>query len=162
MRIQHILVFFLAGVLMVSSAFARVDVGFSITTTVPASRVVAAPPPGYMTCYSVPSGVYNGIWVNRHRVCQYDDDRYAGSWVAGYWTCVHYRHSGACTRWAWVDSHWVEPGYDEFGIQVFEPHHHYHHDYHHGYRSERDGVEIQTGVPAGGVAFDIHEGFRGR
>ena len=127
-------------------AYAGVNVVISVA---PPVREVVQPPSGYMQCYEVPGGFNDGIWEDRHSICQYDNDQYGGSWIAGYWSCNHYRHNGVCMRWGWVPSHWVNAGRNEYGVRPFElrRYHHYHTKYDNHHRYER---EYHTDVPANG------------
>jgi hypothetical protein len=86
-------------VFVCSSAVADV----TVTLTPPPARERDMPPRGYLNCHMAPAGFYNGQWHNMHRVCKYP----GGVWISGYWQCLHYKHhSGICTNWGWVPSHW--------------------------------------------------------
>ena len=91
---------------------------FAIVSAAPPLRDHIAPPRGYITCYAVPPAFHGGIWINAHRVCEYNnrahDDR---MWVSGYWQCVRFRHmEGVCLSWNWMPGHWANPQVAEYGV----------------------------------------------
>jgi hypothetical protein len=83
------------------------------TTTViksptPAPQEAVTVPEGFWNCFTVEAGWYKNIWVDEHRVCQYQGAGFAGeAWIAGHWLCTKYKASeGICTKWEWSASHW--------------------------------------------------------
>lgn len=108
-------VLFIGTGLLCSVNAAEADVGVFISG-VPVQREVIGPPRGYQNCYVVPSGYSNGIWINTHRICEYDNSPDGGYWVAGYWQCSRYSRHGVCRDWYWQRSHWVRPGMVEYGV----------------------------------------------
>jgi hypothetical protein len=73
----------------------------------PAAREMVVAPEGYENCYVVGGGWYRGVWVHKHRVCQYKRLHEGSVWVDGYWRCDRYNHfNGHCKHWQWVRSHW--------------------------------------------------------
>lgn len=126
-----------------ANANSHVSVIFSVA---PPVMETYAPPTSYVECYEVPAAFYNGIWINTHRVCHYDDAPGHDVWISGYWGCTRYCPTGACLHWAWYPSHWMRDGYIEYGVH-YHPHphcypyyHHYHdyHCYHHGHYYDYD------------------------
>jgi hypothetical protein len=98
-RFRSILI---AGVLSLASMNAMANVKI-IFATVPPDREVIMPPRGYANCQTVAPGFYDGIWINKHRVCNYS--RHRGTWVSGYWQCSKVKR-GFCARWDWAPSRW--------------------------------------------------------
>lgn len=89
-----------------SNAMAHVSVAVGFAA--PAPREVILPPPGYLSCYTVPGGYYNGIWINQHNECQYANA--PGMWVAAHWECHRFDQAeGICKRWRWIPSYWAAP-----------------------------------------------------
>ncbi|MDR3478316.1 MAG: hypothetical protein P4M14_09830 [Gammaproteobacteria bacterium] len=112
---------------------------FVIVSAAPPMREAVMPPGGYVSCYTVPPAFYEGVWINAHRVCQYDRGQGAGMWVSGYWQCVRFRHvEGVCLDWGWMPSHWASPRIAEYGVRWRNEYHHYGYDHHQQYR-EHDG-----------------------
>jgi hypothetical protein len=78
-----------------------------VTTPVPAPKDTASAPVGFANCFTVESGWYNNVWIDRHRVCQYNDEQKEGEvWVAGYWGCTLATTQGICSTWEWTPGHW--------------------------------------------------------
>jgi len=131
-----------------------------VVSTPPPMREVVPAPGGYADCYEVGPGFYHGVWANRYRVCEYNDNPYGEAWVSGYWRCDRYRgYDGVCLDWNWVPSHWTARRGFEF--QAIPPHYfkkHNHHHHHRGVESRMEG----PGQPGDGfgseqVAYD--DGF---
>jgi len=62
-----------------------------------APAVIEAPHPRYVECYVVPAGLYNGVWINAHRVCNYVPRYWRSSYVEYddmryYHRCHHHHH----------------------------------------------------------------------
>lgn len=115
MQVRSFLQVFLifVGLFASVNAMAGVDVFIS---NVPVQREAVPPPGGSMNCYMAPSGYYNGIWINEHRICEYDNSPYGAVWVAGFWQCVNFSRHGVCRQWYWQRSHWVRQGVVEYGV----------------------------------------------
>jgi hypothetical protein len=78
-----------------------------IVTTVPAPKETIVIPEGFINCFSVTAGWYQGTWVAQHNVCQYPNTPNGVAWVEGYWACTKYDISqGQCTNWEWKSAHW--------------------------------------------------------
>jgi hypothetical protein len=79
-----------------------------VTTPVPAPKDATTDAPvGFANCFTVESGWYNDVWIDRHRVCQYNDTQKEGEvWVAGYWGCTVATTQGICSTWQWTPGHW--------------------------------------------------------
>ncbi len=89
-----------------------------VSFVTPPEREVIVAPQGFQRCYEVESVVNGGVWINKHRVCEYQNAPYGGMWVAGHWECAKFKHhEPVCKRWVWVPSRWIK----EHG------HHHHHH-----------------------------------
>lgn len=76
-----------------------------VTSPVPPLKETLTIPPGYINCFDVAAGYYNGVWVSARRVCQYNTPGKA-AWIGGYWRCMQYTSGGVCTNWNWIPSHW--------------------------------------------------------
>lgn len=78
-----------------------------VVTPVPEAKDPNTTPEGYVSCFTVEAGWYNSVWIDKHRVCQYNETQKLGStWVAGYWSCMAATADGVCTSWAWKAGHW--------------------------------------------------------
>ena len=98
------------------SAYTQVIISFRA----PADKEFSRPPEGYVKCHIIPSGFYNGIWINKHRVCDYQGNHNNhgrnGKWVSGYWRCDFYKPKhNHCDRWTWVPSHWETRHFVSYG-----------------------------------------------
>lgn len=129
-RIARIALIIPCLMLFFNSAQARVSVVLSVA---PAPQVYVAPPGGYANCYTVSSGMYNGVWVNAHQICNYGDTPDAGIWIGGYWGCANYSPVGVCMGWNWWPAHWVRPGFWEYGVRWPHGHPYFNPHYHHNY-----------------------------
>jgi hypothetical protein len=99
-------IFILSG--LMATGFINTALATVIVIAPPIPRNMIMQPRGYERCYTIPSGWYQGVWVNRHQVCQYSHVRRPQVWVDGYWRCNRFRHrSGNCAHWRWVPSHWA-------------------------------------------------------
>ncbi len=87
-----------------------------IVTPVPPPKEELVVPPGYATCFNVPSTWYNGVWYPEHRVCQYDPNKRQAAegdaYVEAHWACTKYsvqqENKGACVNWSWQKGHWIK------------------------------------------------------
>ena len=77
-----------------------------ISTPVPAPKEEIAAPQGYVTCFTVDEGWFNGTWVPSHKVCQYENSGEGVVWISGYWGCNKATNDGVCTNWEWKSGHW--------------------------------------------------------
>lgn len=127
---------------------------FVIVSAAPPQREAYMPPMGYASCYTVPPAFYEGVWINAHRICQYDRASGGAMWVSGYWQCVRFRHvEGVCLDWGWMPSHWASPHVAEYGVRwggYYESNnrHHYsynHDDYHSHHHEDYNGGYQSSG-----------------
>ena len=140
MRNRRFGLFIVIGLLSLFATISAYARPFIIVSAAPPMRADAPPPGGYVSCYTVPPAFYEGVWINAHRVCEYDSMPGGGMWVSGYWQCVHFRHTeGVCLDWGWMPSHWANPEVAEYGVRWSNYHHFGHYGYnhydHHGYHS---------------------------
>ncbi len=98
-RFYAMLIAILLSIVSVN-ALANVKIIFA---TVPPDREVVVPPHGYARCQTVAAGFYDGVWMNKHKVCNYS--RNHGMWISGYWQCSKVK-KGFCARWDWAPSRW--------------------------------------------------------
>lgn len=133
--------FITALTIATTSTYAAITV---VVSAPPPPRAIVMGPPGYISCYTVRPGFYNGVWHHTHRVCEYDGNNGFRMWVTGYWQCGSYLPEGRCTGWHWIGSHWAtrteivlysRPSHRDYYRHVV-----YGHGYTHGYR-HRDGYE---------------------
>lgn len=120
---------------------------FVIVSAAPPVREHVPPPMGYISCYTAPPSFYHGVWINAHRICEYDNTTDGRVWVSGYWQCARYRPmEGVCLGWSWMPGHWASPYIAEYGVYwgmgYYGHHHpprgyysHYHHAEYEGYQS---------------------------
>jgi ribosome modulation factor len=78
-----------------------------VTLNPPPPREVVIIPKGHTSCTIIPAGIYNGMYVNEHKICHYSHNSQKSTWVSGHWQCTNYRPLRAiCVSWAWIPSHW--------------------------------------------------------
>jgi hypothetical protein len=130
----HSIMFVLVSLLSVFLAVSAQAHTFAIVSAAPPMRESTIPPGGYVSCYTVPPSFYEGVWINVHRVCQYNNEQGAAMWVSGYWQCVHFRHmEGVCLDWGWMPSHWASPQMAEYGVHWRDSYHHHGYNHHERY-----------------------------
>ncbi|MEO7047875.1 MAG: hypothetical protein ABI091_21430 [Ferruginibacter sp.] len=79
-----------------------------ITMNAPPPKEVIIIPKGHLNCVTTPAGLYNGVYVNAHKVCHYSHPSKKTIWVSGHWQCNNYRPLRAlCISWIWIPSHWT-------------------------------------------------------
>ena len=79
-----------------------------IAVTPPPPREVIVIPKGHTKCVTVAAGMYDGVYVNEHKVCHYSNSAKNTVWIAGHWQCNNYRPlRGVCVSWAWIPSQWA-------------------------------------------------------
>lgn len=79
-----------------------------ISVGIPAPQAVYVAPSGFANCYMVPSGIYNGIWLNSHRVCR---NANGALWFGGRWQCYSRNiFNGRCNDWQWMPAYTIYPG----------------------------------------------------
>lgn len=107
-KLSNILaILFLAFTCVGAEAAVFVSVG------IPAPQAVYVVPAGYANCYRVPAGVYNGFWMNSHRVCRGPN----GMWIEGYHQCYSRNiFNGRCTSWVWRPAYTVYPGNADYNF----------------------------------------------
>ena len=83
-----------------------------MVTPVPAPKEIVAAPAGFVNCFIIKEGWFNGVWVPEHRVCQYNPSNEGVAWIEGYWACTQYNSTGkmnsVCTNWDWKPGRWVK------------------------------------------------------
>ena len=83
-----------------------------LSTPVPTPKETVVVPQGYLNCFMIKAGWFNGSWIQDHRVCQYSGSKEGIAWIDGYWACTKYKStgnlSGECTSWQWKSGHWVQ------------------------------------------------------
>jgi len=75
-----------------------------IVLTAPGYKEIVVKPRGNAKCHVIPKGFYDGVWHERHKVCNYGRAR--GSWVAAHWQCTKLNQANRCVRWDYVPSQW--------------------------------------------------------
>ena len=88
----------------VINTFAATEV---FITRVPAAKEVIIKPKGNGRCLIQAAGFYNGVWVNEHEICRYPAKSLNQVWISGHWQCTRYNTMQGCSRWLWINSHWV-------------------------------------------------------
>lgn len=82
-----------------------------VVTAVPAPKEVTVVPAGFINCFVIKAGWFNGVWVPEHRVCKYNPSKEGIAWIEGYWACTNYKTTGnmkgECTKWDWKPGRWV-------------------------------------------------------
>jgi hypothetical protein len=80
---------------------------FNISFNAPPDREHYRPPQQHYRCYEVGSQVVQGVWINRHRVCENGRNPYQHAWVSGHWRCAQFSPvRNHCFNWEWIPSQW--------------------------------------------------------
>lgn len=83
----------------------------TMVTHVPAPKEVTVVPAGFVNCFVIKAGWFNGLWIPDHRVCKYNPSKEGIAWIEGYWACTRYKTTvnmnGECTHWDWKPGRWV-------------------------------------------------------
>jgi hypothetical protein len=101
---------------IISAFFILFSFFYSINTMAAVVVAIDAPPPkeviivprGNLNCVMTPAGIYNGVYVNSHKICRYSNPSKKVIWVSGHWQCSNYRPlRGICLSWMWIPSRWT-------------------------------------------------------
>lgn len=83
-----------------------------ILTPVPAPKEKNNVPSGFISCFFVEAGWFNGVWIPKHRACKYKSSPQGVEWVEGYWKCIKQQPvdnmTGMCITWEWQPGHWLK------------------------------------------------------
>lgn len=100
--LSRLLCIILTSIIFTSVATATVIV----EVNAPPPKEVIVVPKGQTKCVLIPAGIYDGVYVNAHKVCTYNSPK-KEVWVSAHWQCANFRPlRRICLAWVWVPGHW--------------------------------------------------------